>query len=156
MDEPWGVNYEVNEIIDKHCYFVKLSLGFKEEHKIEYIMRKIHEHLVEKNEIKGESVFDSVRGNFDEVDFKFIVLSTRVAMDNIFTAAQRLAIKGYRFIKSTGLQPAEDFGLNENNVEVEFIPIHVTERFESNLVEVYQDYDDNVKRKKFKMPKKNK
>lgn len=153
-DEPWGVYYEVNEIIDKHCYYVKLSLGFKEEHKIEYMMRKIHDHLVEKKEISGESVFEPLRNKIDEVDFKFIVLSTRVAMDNVVTASQMLAIKAYRFIKSTGLQPAEDFGLDKTNVDVEYIPIQVTERFESNLVEVFQDYGDNVKRKRFKMPKK--
>ncbi len=151
---PWGVNYEVNEIIDKSCYYVKLSMGFKEEHKIELMMRKIQNHLVEKEEISGESVFESVRGKIDEVDFKFIVLSTRVAMDNMVTAAQLMAIKAYRFIKHTGLKPAEDFGLDKTNVLVEYIPINVSERLDLNPVEIFQDYDDSVKRKKFKMPKK--
>ncbi len=154
MDEPWGVNYVVNEIIDKRCYYVKLSLGFKEEHKIEYMMRKIHDHLVDQKEIKGESVFEPVRGKLDEIDFKFIVLSTRVAIDNLITTAQMFAIKAYRFIKFTGLQPAEDFGLDKTNVDVEYIPILVTDRFETDIAEVYQDYGDNIKRKRFKMPKK--
>lgn len=151
--EPWGIFYEVNEIIDKSCYYVKLSLGFKEDHKIEYMMRKIHEHLVEQNEITGESVFDSVKGKIDEVDFKFIVINTRVALDNIISAKEMIAIKAYRFIKSTGLKPAEDFGLDETNVQVEFIPINVTEKMDTTPVEVYQDYGDNIKRKKFKLPK---
>jgi|TARA_R110000737_G_scaffold134572_1_gene165900 KUP system potassium uptake protein len=151
--EPWGVNYTVNEIIDKSCYFVKLSLGFKEDHKIEYMMRKIHDHLVEQKEISGESVFEPVRGKLDEVDFKFIVINTRVSMDNIITAGQMVSIKAYRFIKSTGLKAAADFGLDETNVSVEYIPINVTEKIDTTLTEVYQDYGDNVKRKKFKMPK---
>jgi KUP system potassium uptake protein len=151
--EPWGVYYEVNEIIDKSCYYVKLSLGFKEDHKIEYMMRKIHDHLVEKKEITGESVFEPIRGKIDEIDFEFIVINTRVALDNVITAAQMISIKAYRFIKSTGLKPAEDFGLDETNVQVEFIPINVTEKIDTTPVEVYQDYGDNIKRKKFKMPK---
>jgi KUP system potassium uptake protein len=151
--EPWGVNYTVNEIIDKSCYFVKLSLGFKEDHKIQYMMRKIHGHLVEQKEISGESVFESVRGKLDEVDFKFIVINTRVSLDNVITAGQMMSIKAYRFIKSTGLKAAEDFGLDKTNVKVEFIPINVTEKIDTTLTEVYQDYGDNVKRKKFKMPK---
>lgn len=151
--EPWGVNYKVNEIIDKSCYFVNLSLGFKEEHKIEYMMRKIHDHLVDQKEISGESVFTPLRGEIDEVDFKFIVLNTRVAIDNVVTPFQMMAIKAYRFIKSTGLQAAEDFGLDRTNVQVEYIPISVTDKFEATPIEVYQDYGDNVKRKKFKMPK---
>ncbi len=153
ITEPWGVNYTVNEIIDKSCYFVKLSLGFKEDHKIEYMMRKIHDHLVDQKEIAGESVFEPVRGKIDEVDFQFVVINTRVAMDNIITAGQMISIKAYRFIKSTGLKAAADFGLDETNVKVEFIPINVTEKIDTTLNEVYQDYGDNVKRKKFKMPK---
>jgi KUP system potassium uptake protein len=151
--EPWGVNYEVNEIIDKSCYYVKLSLGFKEDHKIEYMMRKIHDHLVEQNEISGESIFEPVRGKLDEVDFEFIVINTRVALDNIITSGQMISIKAYRFIKSTGLKAAEDFGLDETNVKVEYIPINITEKIDTTLTEVYQDYGDNVKRKKFKMSK---
>lgn len=151
--EPWGVNYTVNEIIDKSCYFVKLSLGFKEDHKIEYMMRKIHDHLVEQNEITGESVFESVRGKIDSIDFKFIIINTLVAMDNVITPSQMISIKAYRFIKSTGLKASEDFGLDETNVNVEYIPINVTEKIDTTLTEVYQDYGDNIKRKKFKMPK---
>lgn len=45
--EPWGINYSVNEVIDKHCYYVSLQLGFKEEHRIEFMLRKIHQHMVD-------------------------------------------------------------------------------------------------------------
>ena len=151
--EPWGINYEVNEIIDKSCYYVNLSLGFKEEHKIEFMMQKIHDHMVDQNEISGQSVFTSLHGKIKEVDFKFVVLNTRVSIDNVVTPFQMLAIKIYRFIKSTGLQAAEDFGLNRTNVKVEYIPINVTDKFDVTPVEIYQDYGDNIKRKKFKMPK---
>jgi KUP system potassium uptake protein len=151
--EPWGVNYTVNEVIDKKCYFVNLSLGFKEDHKIEFMMRKIHDHLIKQKEITGESVFDSVRGQLDEVDFKFIVLNSRISTGNIVTAFQTLTIKAYRFIKSTGLQAAEDFGLDKTNVSVEYIPIDVGEKMESQLIERYSDYAANIEKKKFTMPK---
>jgi KUP system potassium uptake protein len=151
--EPWGVNYEVNEIIDKKCYYVNLSLGFKEEHKIEFMMRKIQKHMVEQKEILGESVFDSVRGKLDEVDFKFVVLNSRVSTDNIITAFQALTVKAYRFIKSTGLQAAEDFGLDKTNVVVEYIPIDVGERLDANPIEVYQDYSDDIFKKRFHIKK---
>jgi KUP system potassium uptake protein len=138
--DPWGVDYSVNEIIDKHCYHIALHLGFKEEHRIEYMMRKIHRKMVEKGELEGKSVFDSVRGTFEEPDFKFIVLSSRVATDNKLTPFQIITIKAYRFIKATGLKAAEDFGLDKTNVMEEYVPINVTKQYEQELHEEFENY----------------
>jgi KUP system potassium uptake protein len=140
ISDPWGVHYTVNEVIDKYCYYVTLQLGFKEEHRIEYMMRKIQRKMVEKGELTGESVFESVRGQFEEADFKFIVLNSRVATDNKLTAFQNMCVKGYRFVKATGLKPAEDFGLDKTNVMVEYIPISVTKQYEQEIIEDYEDY----------------
>ncbi len=49
-------------------------------------------------------------------------LNTRVSIDNVVTPFQMFAIKTYHFIKSTGLQAAEDFGLNRTNVKVVYFP----------------------------------
>ncbi len=143
ISDPWGVHYSVNEVIDQTCYYVRLQLGFKEEHRVEYMMRKIQSNMVRKGELTGESVFDSVRGQLDEVDFKFIVLNSRVATDNHLTAFQTLCVKAYRFVKSTGLKPAEDFGLDKTNVVVEYIPISVTKQLDQVLVEDCEDYSNS-------------
>jgi len=137
--EPWGINYSVNEIIDKHCYYVSLQLGFKEEHRTEFMLRKIHQHMVEKGELTGESIFDCVKGNF-EPDFKFIMLNSRVATDNKLTAFQIIVVKVYRFIKKLGLKSSEDFGLDETNVIEEFIPISVTQQFDQEMCEDFENY----------------
>jgi KUP system potassium uptake protein len=143
ISDPWGVHYSVNEVIDQTCYYVRLQLGFKEEHRVEYMMRKIQSKMVEKGELTGDSVFESVRGKLEEVDFKFIVLNSRVATDNHLTAFQTLCVKAYRFVKSTGLKPAEDFGLDKTNVVVEYIPISVTKQLDQVLVEDCEDYSNS-------------
>lgn len=140
QNEPWGVHYSVNEIIDKSCYYVSLQLGFKEEHHIEYMMRKIQRKMVEKNELSGESVFNAVRGHVEEVDYRFVVINSRVAIDNDLTPFQNICVKAYRFVKSTGLKPAEDFGLDKTNVTVDYVPISVTNTFEQEVIEDFEDY----------------
>lgn len=142
LSDPWGVHYTVNEVVDKSCYYVNLQLGFKEEHRIEYMMRKIQCKMVEKGELTGDSVFESVKGQFDEADFKFIVINTRIAMDNKLTAFQSMCVKAYRFVKGTGLKPAEDFGLDKTNVVVEYIPISVAKQYSQELVEDWEDYSE--------------
>jgi KUP system potassium uptake protein len=140
LNEPKGVHYSVHEIIDKECYYVSLELGFKEEHRIEYMMRKIQRHMVEKGELENESIFESIKNKLDKVDFKFIVLNSRVSTDNALNAFQILCVKAYRFVKSTGLKPAEDFGLDKTNVEVDYIPISVTAQVNQEMIEEFEDY----------------
>ncbi len=146
--EPWGINYSVNEVIDKHCYYVSLQLGFKEEHRVEFMLRKIHQHMVDKGELTGKSIFECVKGRFDEPDFKFIILNSRVATDNKLTAFQIIVVKVYRFIKGLGLKSSEDFGLDETNVIEEFIPISVTKQFDQEMCEDFENYSDKKDKKK--------
>ena len=146
LSDPWGIHYSAKQIIDKTCYYVTIQLGFKEEHRIEYMLRKIHSKMIEKGELSGESVFDSIKGTFEEPDYKFIVLNSRVSMDNKLTAFQNLCVKAYRFVKSTGLKPAEDFGLDKTNVIVEYIPISVTKQYEQEVIEDYEDYTKDNKK----------
>lgn len=141
-NEPWGVNYSVNEIIDKKCYYVSLQLGFKEEHRIEYMLNKIHKRMVEKGELTNESVFESVKNTFNKADFKFIVLNSRVATDNKLSTIENISVKVYRFVKSIGLKPAEDFGLDKTNVVVEYVPVSLTKRFNKKMIEDFEDYSD--------------
>lgn len=140
--EPWGVDYSVNEIIDKKCYHVSLKFGFKEEHRVEYLMKKIHRNMTIKGEIDGQSVFKCVQKSFDEPDFKFIVLNSRVATDNLLTTFQIITVKVYRLIKSTGLKAAEDFGLDKTNVQEEFVPINVTKQYQQDIHEEYENYSE--------------
>ena len=146
-NDPWGVHYSVNEIIDKHCYYVSLNFGFKEEHRVEFMMRKIHDKMVEKGELTGNSVFDCVKDKIKDPDFKFIVLNSRVATDNLLTSFQIIFVKVYRFIKLTGLSAAEDFGLDKTNVAVEYVPISVTKQFNQEMIEDSEDYSTRLDKK---------
>lgn len=143
-NEPWGVHYSVNEIIDKHCYYVSLNFGFKEEHRIEFMMKKIHDKMVEKGELTGKSVFKCVKEKLEDPDFKFIVLNSRVATDNLLTSFQIITVKVYRFIKFTGLSAAEDFGLDKTNVTSEYVPISVTKQFSTEMIEDSEDYSTKL------------
>ncbi|MBN9295013.1 MAG: KUP/HAK/KT family potassium transporter [Flavobacteriia bacterium] len=133
--EPWGVGYSVEPIVPQHCYYVALHLGFKEEHRMEYMIRKIHQKLVEKGELQNRSVFNSIGDTFKDVDFKFVVINTRVATTNMLTPFQLTVVKTYRFVKKLGLDSVEDFGLDRTNVALEYVPINVGKEFNKHIEE---------------------
>ena len=87
-------------------------------------------------------MFKCVQKSFDEPDFKFIVLNSRVATDKLLTTFQIITVKVYRLIKSTGLKAAEDFGLDKTNVQEEFVPINVTKQYQQDIHEEYENYSE--------------
>jgi hypothetical protein len=100
--------------------------------------------MVEKGELTGNGVFESVRSLNEGPDFKFIVLNSRVATDNLLTPFQIIFVKVYRFIKATGLSAAEDFGLDKTNVAVEYVPISVTKQLDQEMIEDSEDYSTRL------------
>lgn len=131
--EPYGVSYSVDTIIPKKCFFVKLRFGFKVEHKVNLMFRKIVEVMVKNGEVDEISHYPSLRKHGLYADFKFILLNTRVASDDKLTTWEQFVVKGYRLIKSLSLPTHEDFGLELTNVEVEKVPIRIRESSEIHM-----------------------
>ncbi len=124
-NEPYGASYVVDTVIPKRCFFVKLSFGFKVEHKVNLMFNKIVEEMVKGGEVDEISHYPSLRKFNMPADFKFILLKSRVAIDDALKPHEQFIIKGYRLIKSISLSTAADFGLELTNVEEESVPIRI-------------------------------
>ncbi len=124
-NEPYGITYGVDTIIPRRCFFVKLSFGFKVEHKVNLMFKKIVEEMVASGEVDELSHYPSLRKYNMPADFKFIILNTRVAIDDALTPFEQFVVKFYRMIKSISLSTPEDFGLELTNVEEEMVPIRI-------------------------------
>lgn len=132
-NDPYGASYSVDTIIPKRCFFVKLKFGFKVEHKVNLMFNKVVNDMIASGEVDGLSHYQSLRKHNLPADFKFILLNSRVASDDKLTSWEQFVIKGYRFIKSLSLSTAEDFGLEQANLEEEIIPIRISKSSEIQL-----------------------
>ncbi len=124
-NEPFGATFSVDTVVPRRIFFVRLSFGFKVDHKVNLMFNKIVEEMVKSGEVDELSHYPSLRKYNMPADFKFILLNSRVAIDDALTPFEQFIIKGYRFIKSISLSNAEDFGLELTNVEEETIPIRI-------------------------------
>jgi KUP system potassium uptake protein len=124
-NEPYGITYKVDTVIPRRCFFVKLSFGFKVEHKVNLMFRKVVEEMVQNGEVDEVSHYPSLRKYNMPADFKFILLNSRVAIDDALTRFEQFTVKSYRLIKSISLSTSEDFGLELTNVEEETVPIRL-------------------------------
>ena len=135
-NEPYGITYQVDTVIPRRCFFVKLSFGFKVEHKVNLMFKKVVEEMVKNGEVDELSHYPSLRKHNMPADFKFILLNSRVAIDDALTPFEQFIVKGYRLIKSISLSTAEDFGLELTNVEEETVPIRLKASKQINVARV--------------------
>ena len=135
-DDPFEKKYCVDTIIPNKCFFVHLTFGFKVEHRVNLMFKKVVEEMIKNNEVSAISNYPSLQKYNIPADFKFILLNSRVSVDEEVSAFNQFVIRAYRAIKSISLSPIEDFGLDTTNVEIERVPIDLGKKRQIKLQRV--------------------
>ncbi len=125
VDSPYTSKYSVDTIIPKKCFFVRIKLGFKADHRVNLLFNKILHEMADNAEIDLVSHYDSLRKHSMPADFKYIILHSLASVDSEVSSFQNLIIQGYSFIKEHSLPTEEQYGLELANVAVENVPIMV-------------------------------
>lgn len=125
VDSPYTSKYSVDTIIPRKCFFIRIKLGFKSDHRVNLLFNKILHDMAESAEIDLISHYDSLQKHSMPADFKFIILHSLASVDSEISNFDNLIIQGYRFIKNYSLSTEEMYGLELANVEVERVPIMV-------------------------------
>jgi KUP system potassium uptake protein len=132
-NEPYGASYNVETIIPKKCIFIRLKFGFKVEHKVHVMFTKILEDMERSGEIDLLSHYPSLRKHGYPADFKYVLLNSKISIDNQLNPWNQFMIKSYNTIKSLSLSTEEDFGLEKTNCRVENIPIRIAQKTHINI-----------------------
>jgi KUP system potassium uptake protein len=125
LDVPLGQSYKVDTIIPGKAFFVRLKFGFKVEHKVNRMFKKIVADMQASGEVDETSHYPSLKKHNIPADFKFILLNSRVSTDDELSPFNQWVVRVYRVIKGLSLSTVEDFGLEVGNVEVETVPINI-------------------------------
>jgi KUP system potassium uptake protein len=125
LDIPFGQSYKVHTILPGQAFFVRLKFGFKVEHKVNRMFKKIVADMQANGEVDETSHYPSLKKHNIPADFKFILLNSRVSTDDELSPFNQWVVRVYRVIKKLSLSTTEDFGLEIGNVEVETVPINI-------------------------------
>jgi KUP system potassium uptake protein len=125
VDSPFTSKYVVDTIIPKKCFFVRIKLGFKTDHRVNLIFNKIIHEMADSGEIDLTSPYPSLHKYSMMADFKFIILHSWASSDSEISNFDRLIIQGYRLLKRYSLSTEEMYGIEAANLEVEKVPIQV-------------------------------
>jgi KUP system potassium uptake protein len=125
VDSPFSSKYVVDTIIPKKCFFVRIKLGFKTDHRVNLLFNKIIHEMADSGEIDLTSPYPSLHKYSMMSDFKFIILHSWASSDSEISSFDRVIIQGYRLLKEHSLSTEELYGIEAANLEVEKVPIQV-------------------------------
>lgn len=125
VDAPYTSKYLVDTIIPKKCFFVRLRLGFKTDHRVNLLFNKIIHEMADSGEIDLVSPYPSLHKYSMMSDFKFVIIHSWASSDSEISSFDRVINQGYRMLKDHSLSTEELYGIEAANLEVEKVPIQV-------------------------------
>jgi KUP system potassium uptake protein len=122
-DDPYTLNYNVEEIMDDKIIRVDINMGFRVQPRVELYFKKIVQELVAGRELNLHIRPDGSTRYNPEPDFKFVVIEKFLSVENEFTLRDGVLLNSYFFLKRLGQSDEKAFGLDKSDVVVEDIPL---------------------------------
>ncbi|MDP3393126.1 KUP/HAK/KT family potassium transporter [Sediminibacterium sp.] len=142
LDDPYTCEYNVEHIIPNDIIRIEFRLGFRVEHRINLMFRKVVEELVKNKEVNITSRYESLEKNNIVGDFQFIVLEKYLSQDNELPFLERIVMKLYFWLKEISLSEERGFGLDPSNVTIEKFPLIVAPVANMKLNRVFPEGEE--------------
>lgn len=123
VDHPHTTEYSVETIVPNEIIRIEFRLGFKVEHRIQLMLRKVFEEMEEKKEVVIKSRYDSLVDEDIPGDFRFVVIEKFLSKENELPMFDRIVMKAYFLLKQISLSEEKGFGLDPSDVTLEKFPL---------------------------------
>lgn len=133
VDEPYRLEYKVNEFIHDDVIRIDFRLGFRVDPRVNLMFRKVVEDMVKNKEVDITSRYKSLNKNNIIGDFRFIVIEKFLSYENELPFYEKVILDAHSFLKHLGLSEAKAFGLDTSSVTTETVPLIITPPKEINL-----------------------
>lgn len=122
-NDPFALNYEVEELLDDKVIKVVLNVGFRIQPKVELYFKKIVQELVERKELNLHIRPDGSTKYNNEPDFKFVIIEKFISVENEFAFKEGWMLTSYFWLKKLSLSDEKAFGLDKSDVKIEEYPM---------------------------------
>lgn len=146
-NSPFQREYEVETFGTDYIFRVNLNLGFKVKQAVNVYLRQIVHDLLATGELPKQNKKHSIYGPSDVGSFKFCMLRKRMPLEGDISASDNLFIHTKYFIRRIAGSPARWFGLETSNLIVEYVPLFLPRRGNTEKLErVLWVRDDKARR----------
>ena len=124
-DQPYTMTYRIEELKKDKVIRVEFQLGFRVQPRINLLMRRVVQEMVNNNELDVRSPYPSLAKHNLAADFIFVLLETFLSTDNEFKGRDGFIMNSYFFLKHLSLADDKSFGLDTSETRTEKIPLVV-------------------------------
>ncbi|MGI8951503.1 MAG: KUP/HAK/KT family potassium transporter [Chitinophagaceae bacterium] len=139
LDDPYTSEYVVDHIIPNDIIRIEFRFGFRVEQRINLMLRRVVEELVNNKEVNINSRYESLERNNIVGDFQIIVMEKYLSNDNELPFFEQLIMRLYFWLKEISLSEERGFGLDSSFVTVEKFPLIVSPRADISLKRVFTE-----------------
>jgi len=125
-DEPYTREFKVDIIAPQDVVRITFRLGFKVEQLIGRYFSRVVRNMVENGEVDITSRYESLHTKNITGDFTFIVMKKFLSYENNLPAYQRVIMQLHFLLSRLAVSEKQWFGLDDNHVEVEKIPLLIS------------------------------
>jgi len=122
-DEPYTLEYSVDELEDDKIIRVEFRLGFRVQARTSVLFRKVVEELVANKEVNISSRYPSLKKYHLASDFRFVIMEKFLSYENEFHFTDSLILRSYFAIKQLAISDTKAFGLDTSDTRIEKIPL---------------------------------
>jgi KUP system potassium uptake protein len=146
-DEPYTMEYGVEEIRDDKIIRVDFRLGFRVQPKIGLMLRKVVQDMINNKELDIVSrypTFSHMRPN----DFRFVIMKRFLSYDNEFSASEGFILNAYFSISRLAQSDKTAYGLDSNQTVVEDEPLVVNPVTNIQMKRAFYKFSEQDDKKK--------
>jgi KUP system potassium uptake protein len=132
-DEPYTREYKVEIIAPQDVVRITFRLGFKVEQLIGRYFSNVVRNMVQNGEVDITSRYQSLQTEHVTGDFTFIVMQKFLSYENVLPPYYRAIMHLHFMLRKLSVSEKRWFGLDDNNVEVEKIPLLISPAPEPEL-----------------------
>ncbi|MEQ1923626.1 MAG: KUP/HAK/KT family potassium transporter [Pyrinomonadaceae bacterium] len=127
-NEPFTMKYKVDIVEKEEVYFIKFTLGFRIEPRLNYFFELALKDLQETKEVNITSRHPALEKFDVDGDIRFVLHSSFLSHENELPFKQNFIMHSYYFLRRW-FSVREDYayGLDASNVEIEHVPIVIAE-----------------------------
>ncbi len=124
IDEPYKLAYRVvKHGPNKNILRVDFYLGFRNEQRINVLMKQVVNELMESGEIDITSRYASLSEKKMIGDFEYVLIEKELSYDNDLPMKEKIILDLYDFLKKISLSEEKAFGLDSSAVKIERFPL---------------------------------
>jgi KUP system potassium uptake protein len=135
-DNPYTMEYGVEEILDDNVIRVDFRLGFRIQPRLSIMLKKVVEEMIHNKEINVYCRFPSLHHESVD-DFKFVILERFLSYDNEFSGRSGFILNAYFYMLRFARSDSEAYGIDVDKAVFEKVPLVVAPVKNINLIRTF-------------------